>query len=118
MKTINELREALCDTLELAGFEYLEAEDAETALDILTRQQVAMVVTDVNMPGMDGHQLLDKIHETYPALPVMLITAFGQVSKAVEAIKAGAVDYLMKPFDSERLNLVCAQICGRGSSSK
>ncbi|WP_415911816.1 sigma-54-dependent transcriptional regulator [Neptuniibacter sp. QD37_11] len=99
----NELREALCDTLELAGFEYLEAEDAETALDILTRQQVAMVVTDVNMPGMDGHQLLDKIHETYPALPVMLITAFGQVSKAVEAIKAGAVDYLMKPFDSEAL---------------
>ncbi|WP_415905098.1 sigma-54-dependent transcriptional regulator [Neptuniibacter sp. QD48_55] len=99
----NELREALCDTLELAGFEYLEAEDAETALDILTRQQVAMVVTDVNMPGMDGHQLLDKIHETYPALPVMLITAFGQVSKAVEAIKAGAVDYLMKPFDSDAL---------------
>ncbi|WP_415893358.1 sigma-54-dependent transcriptional regulator [Neptuniibacter sp. PT8_73] len=99
----NELREALCDTLELAGFEYLEAEDAETALEKLTRQQVAMVVTDVNMPGMDGHQLLDKIHETYPALPVMLITAFGQVSKAVEAIKAGAVDYLMKPFDSEAL---------------
>ncbi|WP_415902757.1 sigma-54-dependent transcriptional regulator [Neptuniibacter sp. QD29_5] len=99
----NELREALCDTLELAGFEYLEAEDAETALEILTRQQVAMVVTDVNMPGMDGHQLLDRIHETYPALPVMLITAFGQVSKAVEAIKAGAVDYLMKPFDSDAL---------------
>jgi len=99
----SELREALCDTLELAGFEYLEAEDAETALEILTKQQVAMVVTDVNMPGMDGHELLDKIHESYPALPVMLITAFGQVSKAVEAIKAGAVDYLMKPFDSDAL---------------
>ena len=55
------------------------------------------------MPGMDGHQLLDQIKQHYPGLPVMLITAFGQVNKAVEAIKAGAVDYLMKPFDSAAL---------------
>ncbi|MCP4595898.1 sigma-54 dependent transcriptional regulator [Neptuniibacter sp.] len=99
----NELREALCDTLELAGFNFLEAEDAEKALELLTEHQVDMVVTDVNMPGMDGHQLLEKIRSQYPGLPVMLITAFGQVSKAVEAIKAGAVDYLMKPFDSAAL---------------
>lgn len=99
----NELREALCDTLELAGFDYLEAENAEVALQVLSQQLVDMVVTDVNMPGMDGHQLLEKIRQQYPALPVMLITAFGQVSKAVDAIKAGAVDYLMKPFDSEAL---------------
>lgn len=99
----NELREALCDTLELAGFDFLEAEDAEKALDLLIDHQVDMVVTDVNMPGMDGHELLEKIRAQYPGLPVMLITAFGQVSKAVEAIKAGAVDYLMKPFDSAAL---------------
>ncbi|MDO6594759.1 sigma-54 dependent transcriptional regulator [Neptuniibacter sp. 1_MG-2023] len=99
----NELREALCDTLELAGFSYIEAPDAEEALALLAKHQVDMVVTDVNMPGMDGHQLLDEIRKLYPGLPVMLITAFGQVSKAVEAIKAGAVDYLMKPFDSEAL---------------
>ncbi|WP_299180377.1 sigma-54 dependent transcriptional regulator [uncultured Neptuniibacter sp.] len=99
----NELREALCDTLELAGFEYLEAEHAERALELLSDNQVAMVVTDVNMPGMDGHALLEEIRQHYPGLPVMLITAFGQVSKAVEAIKAGAVDYLMKPFDSAAL---------------
>lgn len=99
----SELREALCDTLELAGFSYLEAEHAEAALDLLKAQQVDMVVSDVNMPGMDGHQLLDQIKQHYPGLPVMLITAFGQVNKAVEAIKAGAVDYLMKPFDSAAL---------------
>jgi len=99
----NELREALCDTLELAGFEYLEAADAETAITLLSEHQVDMVVTDVNMPGMDGHQLLEKIRQSHPGLPVMLITAFGQVSKAVDAIKAGAVDYLMKPFDSNAL---------------
>ncbi|MGB0205797.1 MAG: sigma-54-dependent transcriptional regulator [Neptuniibacter sp.] len=99
----NELREALCDTLELAGFDYLAAEDAEQALQLLQENQVDMVVSDVNMPGMDGHELLEKIRAGYPALPVMLITAFGQVNKAVEAIKAGAVDYLMKPFDSDAL---------------
>jgi two-component system response regulator FlrC len=99
----NELREALCDTLELAGFDYLAAEDAEQALQLLQLNQVDMVVSDVNMPGMDGHELLEKIRSGYPALPVMLITAFGQVNKAVEAIKAGAVDYLMKPFDSDAL---------------
>lgn len=99
----NELREALCDTLELAGFDYLEAADAEAAIALLSEHQVDMVVTDVNMPGMDGHQLLEKIRQSHPGLPVMLITAFGQVSKAVDAIKAGAVDYLMKPFDSNAL---------------
>ena len=99
----NELREALCDTLELAGFAYIEAPDAEEALALLANHQVDMVITDVNMPGMDGHQLLDEIRKLHPGLPVMLITAFGQVSKAVDAIKAGAVDYLMKPFDSEAL---------------
>ena len=99
----NELREALCDTLELAGFDFLAAEDAERALVLLQEHQVDMVVSDVNMPGMDGHELLEKIRAGYPALPVMLITAFGQVNKAVEAIKAGAVDYLMKPFDSDAL---------------
>ena len=99
----NELREALCDTLELAGLDFLAAEDAERALVLLQEHQVDMVVSDVNMPGMDGHELLEKIRAGYPALPVMLITAFGQVNKAVEAIKAGAVDYLMKPFDSDAL---------------
>lgn len=99
----NELREALCDTLELAGFEFLAAEDAERALELLQEHQVDMVISDVNMPGMDGHALLDRVRAAYPGLPVMLITAFGQVSKAVDAIKAGAVDYLMKPFDSDAL---------------
>ncbi|WP_286239977.1 sigma-54-dependent transcriptional regulator [Neptuniibacter halophilus] len=99
----SELREALCDTLELAGFDFLAAEDAEQALEMLADNQVDMVVSDVNMPGMDGHALLEQIRLHYPGLPVMLITAFGQVSKAVEAIKAGAVDYLMKPFDSAAL---------------
>ncbi|WP_027857848.1 sigma-54-dependent transcriptional regulator [Marinobacterium jannaschii] len=98
-----ELREALCDTLELAGIDFLEAGSGEAALEVLAETHVDMVVSDVNMPGIDGHELLDRIKQLQPGLPVMLITAFGQIQKAVDAIRAGAVDYLMKPFAAQDL---------------
>lgn len=98
-----DLREAITDTLALADVRYLEAGSAEEALEMLQRQSVDMVVSDVNMPGMDGHELLVRLKEILPALPVALITAYGQVNKAVEAIRNGAVDYLMKPFEPEQL---------------
>ncbi|MBQ0784036.1 MAG: response regulator, partial [Amphritea sp.] len=107
-----DLREALVDTLELAGFEYLEAESAEKALEVIAEYPVDMVVSDVNMGGMDGHQLLEKIQQTHPCLPVMLITAYGQVDKAVDAIRSGAVDYLMKPFAPEALIEVIRRYTG------
>ncbi|MBA4500920.1 sigma-54-dependent transcriptional regulator [Marinobacterium marinum] len=97
------LREAIADTLELADIRYLEAGSAEEALELLQQQRVAMVVSDVNMPGMDGHALLAQLKTRWPALPVALITAYGQVHKAVEAIREGAVDYVMKPFEPEQL---------------
>lgn len=98
-----ELREAIADTLELAGFDFLQAGDGEQALSVLADEAVDIVVTDVNMPGMDGHELLGRLNSGFPGLPVVLMTAFGQVQKAVEAIRNGAVDYLMKPFDAETL---------------
>ena len=98
-----DLREAITDTLALADIRYLEAGSGEEALALLKQQAVDMVVSDVNMPGMDGHELLARLKQNQPALPVALITAYGQVSKAVEAIRNGAVDYLMKPFEPEQL---------------
>src|SRR5690554_3946737 len=98
-----DLREAITDTLALADIRYLEAGSGEEALALLKQQGVDMVVSDVNMPGMDGHELLARLKQNQPALPVALITAYGQVSKAVEAIRNGAVDYLMKPFEPEQL---------------
>ncbi|KAA0876602.1 sigma-54-dependent transcriptional regulator [Nitrincola tapanii] len=98
-----DLREALCDTLSLAAIDWLDAADAETALCLLEKQSVDMVVSDVNMPGMDGHALLGHLRQLYPGMPVALITAYGQVHKAVEAIQQGAVDYLMKPFEPQQL---------------
>jgi len=98
-----ELREAIADTLELAGFDFLQVGDGEQAVALLEQEPVDIVVTDVNMPGMDGHQLLAHLNQAFPGLPVVLMTAFGQVQKAVDAIRNGAVDYLMKPFDADTL---------------
>jgi two-component system response regulator FlrC len=98
-----DLREALVDTLELSNINTIEAEDGETAILRLKERAVDMVVSDVNMPGMDGHALLAYVREQFPTLPMLLITAFGQVGKAVEAIRQGAVDYLVKPFEPEAL---------------
>ncbi|CEA06041.1 two component, sigma-54 specific, transcriptional regulator, Fis family [Pseudomonas saudimassiliensis] len=103
------LREALADTLMLGGYDYLEAADGEQALALLQRHSVAMVVSDVNMPGMDGHALLRALRERYPQLPVLLMTAYGTVQNAVEAMRVGAVDYLVKPFEPSALLTLVAQ---------
>ena len=73
------LREALADTLMLGGYDYLEAASAEAALKLLEQESVSMVVSDVNMPGMDGHALLRTLRSQYPQLPVLLMTAYGTV---------------------------------------
>ncbi|WP_207062418.1 sigma-54 dependent transcriptional regulator [Motiliproteus sp. SC1-56] len=98
-----ELREALCDTLDLAGYGFKGVDSGEAALELLTREPMDMVVSDVNMGGMDGHALLAEIKRRHPGLPMMLITAYGQVDRAVDAIRNGAVDYLLKPFEPEQL---------------
>ncbi len=98
-----DLREALSDTLELAGFRVVPACSAEEALEQLGERAVDMMVSDVNMGEMDGHELLQRVRVLHPALPVLLITAYGSISKSVEAMRNGAVDYLVKPFDPQTL---------------
>ena len=105
------LREALCDTLNLSGYRVMAAKDARTALDILRREAVNMVVTDVQMPEMDGHALLQQIKAERPQLPVLLMTAYGTVKNAVAAMRDGASDYLVKPFEAEVLiNMVARYV--------
>ena len=98
-----DLREALADTLELSDFNVKQADCAEIALHIIAAQTIDMVVSDVNMGEMDGHQLLDHIQAKYPHIPVLLVTAYASVSRSVEAIRNGAVDYLVKPFEPAKL---------------
>lgn len=94
------LREALCDTLELAGYPVISAVDGNDAIRTLENEEVSMVVSDVQMKPMDGHTLLKKLRSRHPDIPVVLMTAFGTIQKAVQAMHDGAVDYLVKPFDA------------------
>lgn len=97
------LRDALCATIELAGFGVESANDGVEALRMIEDQPFQLIVSDVQMKGMDGHLLLQKLKASGPELPVVLMTAYGTIQNAVEAMRAGAVDYLVKPFDAEIL---------------
>ncbi|NAW85975.1 sigma-54-dependent transcriptional regulator [Photobacterium halotolerans] len=101
------LREALVDTLALAGYQWLEADSAEQALLLLKSEPVDIVVSDVQMAGMDGLGLLRNIKQHWPKLPVLLMTAYANIEDAVLAMKDGAIDYMAKPFAPEvLLNMV------------
>ena len=97
------LREALCDTLEIEGYRVISAGNGTEALSKLAKHRFKLVVSDVQMPVMDGLQLLHNIQHHYAETPVVLMTAFGTIPKAVAAMQVGAVDYLIKPFDAEVL---------------
>ena len=97
------LAEALEDTLMLAGYQCKIVYSAEEAVVALKHSLFDMVVSDVNLPGMDGYGLLHHVIDTYPELPIMLMTAYGDIAHAVEAMRDGAVDYLLKPFQEEEL---------------
>ena len=97
------LREALKDTLVLAGYRVIEAADGQAALTLLERNPAGIVVTDVQMQPMDGERLLREIKRRQPTLPVLLITAYGEIERAVEAMRAGACNYLTKPFEADDL---------------
>jgi len=95
------LRDALCATVELAGFEVDAAENGIQAMQLIEDSTYGLVVSDVQMAGMDGHALLQRLKAGVPELPVVLMTAYGTIEKAVDAMRAGAADYLVKPFEAE-----------------
>lgn len=97
------LREALIDTLELAGYPVVSASDGHGAIELLSRENVSMVVSDVQMQPMDGYSLLKSIKTNHPEIPVVLMTAYGTIQNAVQAMHDGATDYLVKPFDASKL---------------
>lgn len=97
------LAQALSDTLRLSGYEVMRATDGEQALACLERAKADMVLTDVQMRPMDGHTLLRHLRSRFHDMPVVVMTAYGTVAQAVDAMKLGAVDYLAKPFEVEDL---------------
>jgi two-component system response regulator FlrC len=98
-----DLRDALCDTLMIAGYHVFQADDGNTALEVLGHETVDIVISDVQMKQMDGHTLLKQVKTRNPELPFLLMTAYGTIEKAVQAMHDGAADYLVKPFEAEVL---------------
>jgi two-component system, LuxR family, response regulator FixJ len=97
------MRESLVAVLEDAGYEVLAYPNAEGFLAVVAATRTGCVVSDVRMPGMDGLTLLRRLRAKRSALPLVLITGHADVSLAVTAMKAGAVDFLEKPFEPENL---------------
>jgi DNA-binding NtrC family response regulator len=92
--------------LEEAGYEVFTAADAAAALEVMEASVPPLVIADIKMPGASGIDLLRELRSSYPETTVILITAFGTVQTAVEAMKAGAYDYITKPIDYDELLLV------------
>ncbi|WP_374485480.1 sigma-54-dependent transcriptional regulator [Zoogloea sp.] len=97
------LRDAVCLTLEVAGHNVTGVGDGPAAMVEVERQAFNLVLSDLKMQPMDGLQLLAELRQRVPQLPVLLMTAFGDVEKAVDAMRGGACDFLMKPFEPKVL---------------
>jgi two-component system NtrC family response regulator len=99
------LRRVLEYNLAREGYAVLTADSGERALALLETERVDLVITDIKMPGMDGMDLLRRVRQASPETQVIVITAFGTIEMAVEAMKAGAFEYVTKPFKRDELSL-------------
>ena len=97
------LRQTLARVLQQAGFEVTTAENGEQGLDFLKTTDFDMVFMDLRMPGLAGLDVLKLIHVSYPSLPVVLFTAQPDLNSAVEALRNGATDYLLKPLKPQAI---------------
>lgn len=98
------LREIISRKLTSEGHNCLTASEGQEALDILENSSCDLVITDLKMPGMGGLELLTRIKESYPTIEVIVMTAFGTIESAVEAMRKGAYDYLTKPVRTTEIN--------------
>ena len=97
------MREMLCILLEREGYEAVEAKNAETALQLFETSLFDLVISDIQMPGLNGIELLARIKKLSPEVPVLMITAFATAEQAVDAIKLGAFHYFTKPFNNDEI---------------
>lgn len=97
------LRDSVAATLQRAGFSPIAAADGEQALAMTQKHDPVAVVTDLKMPRLDGLGLLERLKQADDRIPVILMTAYGSVEDAVEAMKHGAFDFVQKPFDADHL---------------
>lgn len=100
-------------TLETSGYELLEADNGESALSALLHRRFDLVLLDLQMPGMDGMAVLQRLRESGNDVPVVIVTAHGSVPNAVQAMKLGAIDFLCKPLSPDELRKVVQEVLQR-----
>ncbi|MGE0709648.1 MAG: sigma-54-dependent transcriptional regulator [Planctomycetota bacterium] len=105
-----EMRAMLAAALRRRGYEVTTSRDANNALGELSQRSIDAIVTDLRMRGLDGVQLCDRVLANYPGLPVIVMTAFGSMDAAVAALRAGAADFLAKPFKPDVLDLTLRRV--------
>ena len=105
------MRDGLEHVLKLLGYSVQAFTDAEACLRSLHEEQPHIVVADYKMPGKTGMELLTEIREKYPAVQVVLITAFSSIDLAVQAMQAGAADFISKPFSADEIGVKVERIC-------
>ena len=104
-----EMVAVLCDVLQQENYTTLSAYAGAEALALIAREAPDLVISDLRMSGMSGHALQNELRRVAPDVPIIMITAFGSITSAVESIKLGAFDYITKPFGNEELLLVIAR---------
>ncbi|MDD5930670.1 MAG: sigma-54 dependent transcriptional regulator [Spirochaetales bacterium] len=100
------IRNGLADNFELEGYNVLQAENGKKGLEIISKNKVDVVITDLRMDGISGEEVVQKVASDFPAIPVIVLTGHGSIDDATAAIKAGAFDFLTKPLDLDHLNIV------------
>lgn len=104
------IRELLAKCLELNGFAPVMAENGKTALELLFRQQFDLVFLDIKLPVVSGTEVLRRMREKGVQIPVVIITAFGNIKNAVDCTRMGAVAYVQKPFTANRISSVLDEL--------
>src|SRR5215831_7033710 len=104
------LRRVMQAQLTKEGYETASAPDAQTALEILEKSPQHLLIADLNLPGISGVELLKRVRAEYAGTAVVVMTAFGTVQSAVEAMKAGAYDYIVKPIYPYELKALVSRV--------
>ena len=113
-----QLRKIVQRTIERHGYDVTCFEDSMSCLDELVFSDCDLLITDVNMPGIDGIELLEKVKKIRPLLDVLIVTGYGNIPMAVRAVKNGAYDFIEKPLDRDRLIPVIQSILNDDGGSE
>jgi len=103
-------REVAVHNLQKAGYDVTPTSDGQEALSRFSLEKFDLVITDIRMPGLSGLELVRRIHRMVPCLPVIVVTAFGGMETAVEAMRGGACYFIAKPFDRAHLQLAVEKV--------